>query len=93
MSDPRESDVALTPVQMAVFAACVAHTRSSFAPIEPTIWWRAPEPFKAGAASFAAHLRELADARLLARRVGTAARYDLTLAGENLARLVGTPDA
>lgn len=75
----------LTPVQTAVFLACVQHRYSTFAPLTPSAWWRAEAPFRGGRAVFGTHLRALASAGFLTRRSGRDAAYDLTLRGERLA--------
>ena len=83
---PDARGVRLSAVQLAVFAACVIHTRESFLPITPEIWWRAEPPFHGRRATFASHLRALLDAGILTRRADVRASYELTLRGEALAR-------
>jgi hypothetical protein len=80
-----DPSVALTPVQLAVFRACVEHTNASFAPISAESWWRAEPPFRGRRATFQTHLRRLAAAGLLTRPVGSDRGFVLALAGERLA--------
>jgi hypothetical protein len=81
----------MTPVQLAVFVACVEHADCAFAPISPTAWWRAEDPFRGSRAAFATHLRALARAGILSRREGPKAAYDVTRRGERLAAALSEP--
>jgi hypothetical protein len=65
-------------VELAVFRACVAHSQSSFKPITPECWWRAPSPFMGSRAAFRRHLRSLERKGYLRRRGGIADEYELT---------------
>lgn len=80
-----DSSIALTPVQLAVFRACIEHANASFASITSEAWWRAAPPFHGHRATFQTHLRRLADAGLLTRPIGSDRGFVLTLAGERLA--------